>query len=181
MKVNKQFNTLSYGGYRYLLKNYQKYTDFNTLGLFRSIIETTKLSMEQKLELRRAAIALFPKPFDFLQLKDPVTYIGLMTLGEELTKADEAQLWETTRRNQQLILSSKKLRHRNFGTYSKHQCPYSDCPYNGLMLRQDSKFCNRNMHFRSDKSRYSASDKSYMRKQNRKSERQIIAQRLAAE
>jgi len=180
MKVDKQFNTLSYGEYLYLLKNYQKYTDFNTLGLFRYIVEATKLSLEEKLELRRAAITLFPKPFDFLQLKDPATYVELTTLGEELTKADEAQLWETIRHNQQRILSNKKLRHRNFGTYSKHQCPHVNCPCNGLMLRQKSRVCG-NMRFPSDKSPYSASDKSYLRKQNRKAERQIIGRQLAAE
>lgn len=48
MKVTKQFNSLTYGEYLHLLKNHQKFTNFNTLGLFRSLIETTKLSLPQK-------------------------------------------------------------------------------------------------------------------------------------
>ena len=68
MKVGQQFNTLTYGEYLHLIANRQKFTDFNTLGLFRSLVETTKLSLEQKLELRQVAIAAFAKTFDFLQL-----------------------------------------------------------------------------------------------------------------
>lgn len=89
MKVGKQFNTLTYGEYLHLIENYQKFTDFNTLGLFRSIVETTKLSLEQKLELCKVTIAAFPKTFDFLQLKDPMTYFKVSTLGRVLTTADE--------------------------------------------------------------------------------------------
>ena len=37
MKINKQFNTLSYVEYLHLLENHKRFTDFNTLGLFRSI------------------------------------------------------------------------------------------------------------------------------------------------
>lgn len=89
MKVGKQFNQLTYGEHLHVMANHKKFTDFNTLGLFRSIIETTKLSLEEKLALRQVAIAAFAKPFEFLQLKDPQTYFEVSTLGETLTKADE--------------------------------------------------------------------------------------------
>ena len=97
MKVGQQFNTLTYGEYLHLIANCQKFTDFNTLGLFRSLVETTKLSLKQKLELRQVAIAAFAKTFDFLQLKDPHTYFKVDTLGETLTKADESQAWDDIR------------------------------------------------------------------------------------
>ena len=135
MKVGKQFNTLTYGEYLHLIENHRKFTDFNTLGLFRSIVEATKLNIDEKLELRKIAIAVFAKTFDFLQLKDPVTYFEVNTLGETLTAADKNQTWEDIRLNQQRILESKKLRHRNFGTYSKHLCGYDNCELNGLMIK----------------------------------------------
>ncbi|MDO7876043.1 hypothetical protein Q5H93_14965 [Hymenobacter sp. ASUV-10] len=86
MKIGKQFNTLTYHEYLQLIENRKRFTDFNTLGLFRSIVETTKLSLEEKLELRQLAIATFAKTFDFLQLKDPRTFFEVSTLGETLTK-----------------------------------------------------------------------------------------------
>jgi len=101
MKVGKQFNTLTYGEYLHLIENHKKFTDFNTLGLFRSIVETEKLSLEEKLELRKVAVAAFTKTFDFLQLKDPNTYIEVSTLGENLTVADKNQAWKDIRHNQQ--------------------------------------------------------------------------------
>ncbi len=36
MKVGRPFNTLTYGEYLHLIANYRKFTNFNTLGLFRS-------------------------------------------------------------------------------------------------------------------------------------------------
>ena len=63
MKVGKQFNTLTYGEYLHLIEHHNKFTDFNTLGLFRSIVETTKLSLEEKLQLRTVAVAAFAKTF----------------------------------------------------------------------------------------------------------------------
>ena len=137
MKVGKQFNTLTYGEYLHLIEHHKKFTDFNTLGLFRSIVETTKLSLEEKLELRKVAIAAFSKAFEFLQLKDPQTYFEVNTLGETMTVADENQAWEDIKRNQQIIWESKKLGHRNFGTYSKHYCNNDMC-YTGSLHQTHS-------------------------------------------
>lgn len=182
MKVGQQFNTLTYGEYLHLIANHRKFTDFNTLGLFRSIVETTKLSLEQKLELRQVAIAAFTKTFDFLQLKDPTTYFEVNTLGKTLTKADENQAWEDIRRNQQKIWESKRLGHRNFGTYSKHICGHDTCHLNGLMIKQGSSLAyGGTMHFPSDNHSWSKQLKAERRKQDRKSEHRIMAQRILEE
>ena len=179
MKVGKQFNTLTYGEYLHLIENRQKFTDFNTLGLFRSIVETTKLNLAQKLDLRQVAIAAFAKTFDFLQLKDPQTYFEVSTLGETLTKADESQAWENIKRNQQRILESKQLKQRNFGTYSKHDCGREDCHLNGVMLRQGSRVAwGGPMHFRSDNRSWSKPEKAERHKQARKAKQHLIAQQI---
>ena len=184
MKVGQQFNTLTYGEYLHLIANHRKFTDFNTLGLFRSLVETTKLSLEQKLEMRQVAIAAFAKTFDFLQLKDPTTYFEVNTLGKTLTKADESQAWDDIRQNQQRILESKQLKHRNFGTYSKHDCGYDTCFMNGLMTKQGSTIAYYGggaMGFGSDTCSWSKELKAARRKQDRKSEHRITAQRILEE
>ena len=179
MKVGKQFNTLTYGEYLHLIEHHRKFTDFNTLGLFRSLVETTKLSLEEKLELRKIAIAAFAKTFDFLQLKDPQTYFEVRTLGEALTVADKNQAWDNIRQNQQRILESKKLKHRNFGTYSKHICGYDTCHLNGLMIRQGSHLeYGGEMHFYSDNRGWSKPAKAARRKQDRKAQQHLITQRI---
>ena len=182
MKVGKQFNTLTYGEYLHLIANPKKFTDFNTLGLFRSIVETTKLNLEEKLELRKVAIAAFEKTFEFLQLKDPQTYFEVSTLGETLTVADKNQAWNDIRHNQQRILESKRLSHRNFGTYSKHDCGYDTCYMNGLMTKQGSTlsyYGGGGMGFGSDNCSWSKELKAERHKRDRKSEQQIVAQSIA--
>jgi hypothetical protein len=182
MKVGKQFNTLTYGEYLHLIEHHKKFTDFNTLGLFRSIVESTKLSLEEKLELRKVAVAAFAKTFEFLQLKDPRTYFEVSTLGETLTKADESQAWENIRCNQQHIWESKKLRHRNFGTYSKHNCGYDTCHLNGIIIREGSRLAwSSEMHFHSDNWSWAKPEKATRRKQDRKVAQQIMAQRILEE
>lgn len=180
MKVGKQFNTLTYGEYLHLIENHKKFTDFNTLGLFRSIVETTKLSLEEKLELRKVAVAAFAKTFEFLQLKDPNTYIEVSTLGEVLTVADKNQAWKDIRHNQQRILESKKLKHRNFGIYATHNCGLDTCPMNGIMFKQNSHIAQ-TMHFYSDNYSWSKELKAERHKRDRKSEHQILAQRILEE
>jgi hypothetical protein len=178
MKVGKQFNTLTYGEYLHLIEHHQRFSDFNTLGLFRSIVETTKLSLEQKLELRKVAVAAFPKTFEFLQLKDPTTYFKVNTMGSDLTKADEAQPWDNIKRNQQLIIESKRLNHRSFGTYSKHECGYDSCHLNGLMIRRGSVLAYGDLCFDSDKNHYAAKIKSELHEKDRKIRKKLISQRL---
>lgn len=185
MKINRKLNSLTYSEYLQLLENYKKFTDFNTLGLFRSILESTKLTPEQKIIVRNQSIAAFSKTFEFLQLKDPVTYLELNTLGQALTVADKSKAWDDIRSNQQRILESKKLTHRNFGTYSKHNCGYETCHLNGIMIRQDSSlsyplpYC-RNMPFHTDKKNM-PEVKSAIRRQDRKLKKQLIIARQESE
>ncbi|HEX8428000.1 hypothetical protein [Hymenobacter sp.] len=182
MKINKKFNTLTYSEYIHLIENHKRFTDFNTLGLFRAIVESTELTGEQKVEVREYAVASFRKTFEFLQLKDPVTYFELSTLGETLTEADSSKAWKDIRLNQQRILKTKRLKHRNFGTYSKHLCGYDDCHLKGLMIRQGSRLADGGrMHFCSDQRSYALKVKSERRKQERKNTRQIIAAQLIVE
>jgi hypothetical protein len=178
MKLGQQINALTYSGYLHLLENYMRFTDFNHLGLFRSILESEKLAPTQKLEIRDAVIEKFPKFFEFLQLKDPVTYFSLVTYQQALTPADSHQVWEEIKRNQQRILAVKKLGHRNIGTYAKHDCGYETCHLKGLMIRQGSWLAEGKMRFCTDTREYSASFKSKMRRRDRKQHRQIIEQEL---
>jgi hypothetical protein len=180
MKVGKQFNTLNYGEYLHLIEHHQRFSDFNTLGLFRSLVENTKLSLNQKLELRKVAVAAFSKTFDFLQLKDPVTYFEVRFLGESLTIADKHQAWENIRHNQQEILRSKKLNHRNFGTHARHCCGIDTCPIKGVMLRQTDRSSN-SMRFHTDNSNYAAREKAEMRKKDRKMKKRLVFQFLSNE
>ncbi|WP_210116015.1 hypothetical protein [Hymenobacter wooponensis] len=151
MKLNRRLNQLSEAEYRYLLVNYRRYTDFNSLGLFRSLLENERLDLQQRQRLRDAAADAFPKFYEFLQLKDPDTYFGLNTLGQELTVADKRAAWDEIKRAQQRILSNKRIRHRNFGLYTKHNCGYDTCPFNGLMVRQGARLAEGVMSFDTDK------------------------------
>jgi hypothetical protein len=168
MKIGQPFNKLNLKEYQFYIDNHTKYTDFNTLGLYRSILENEKLTLDEKLELRAYAHAQFQKTFDFLQLKDPKTYMAVCMLGQELTKADEHQLWENVKVNQQKILADKKIKHRNFGVYGIHDCGYETCHLNGLMVQQGSFFCESQMRFDSDKTKYSGQIKSERLKKERK-------------
>lgn len=174
MLINQKFNTLTLKEYIFFIDNYKKYTDFNTLGLYRSILENEKLNLEGKIEVRNYAHKIFGKTFEFLQLKDPSTYFEVSTLGQEITKGGEQKIWEDIRTNQQKILEDKQIKHRNFGNYSKHNCGYEDCPYNGLMIKQNSSLAEENMHFNSDKTWNSGKIKSDRSKKDRKNEQQII-------
>lgn len=138
MILNKPFNQFSYQEYLDVIPNHKQYSDFNTLGLYRSLLENKQLNLEEKLEIRELANTYFQKSFDFLQVKDPFTYLNVYNLGTELTRQQERDFWDTILKNQKKILNSKRIRHRNFGTYSKHDCGYDYCPYNGLMIKQGS-------------------------------------------
>lgn len=168
MKIGKKFNQMSVSEYRHFIDNRDKYTNFNTLGLYRSLLENEKLSVENKIGVRDYAHQFFGKFFNFLQLKDASTYVGVSTLGQELTKAEDTQLWRDVRKNQEAILKSKRIRHRNFGDYSKHNCGYDDCRYNGVMIRQGSWLSECSMGFVSDKSKHNAVAKSKHNKKQRK-------------
>lgn len=153
MKISNQFNTFNLSQLKKIISEHTKYTNFNTLGLYRSILENDKLSVDEKIELRDFANEYFFKTFEFLQIKDLDTYIDLITLGQELTKADVRQLLEDSYVWQESFLKRKGIKHRNFGAYSKHECGFESCPCNGLMIRSNSALVESEMHFKSDKSK----------------------------
>lgn len=178
MKIRKKFNQLSKKQYFHYIDNYKRYTDFNTLGLYRSIIENEKLSLEDKIEVRDYANGIFQKTFGFYQLKDPYTYFQLTTLGQELTKADEYQIWNNIHQNQQKMLKEKKIKHRNFGNYSKHNCGYDNCPLNGIMIKQGSHIAEMHMNFDTDKNKFAAKEKSKRFKKERKNIAKLLRNEL---
>ncbi len=139
------------------------------------------MCIEQKIELRQYAHHFFRKTFDFLQLKDPKTFVEVSTLGQEFTKGDEEKIWNDIKKNQQKILSEKRIKYRNFGTYSKHICPYDDCVWNRVMIRQGSRLAWSSMSFFSDRCNYHKKVKSEMRKSERKSQKQILDNELNIE
>ena len=181
MEIGQKFNTLTKEEYFFFIDNHKKYSDFNTLGLYRSIIENEKLALADKIEIRDYAHKTFQKTFDFLQLKDPKTYFEVSVIGQVITKGDEVQIWNDIKANQQKILADKKIKHRNFGDYSKHNCGYDHCPYNGLMIKQGSWLAEGNMHFNSDKNKYSGKIKSDRLKKERKNEQQTIRKIIETE
>lgn len=174
MKIGKKFNVLSLGEYKHFIENHKKFVDFNTLGLYRSILENDKLTLKDKIVVRDFANQFFQKTFNFLQIKDPFTYFNLITLGESLTEGDEKQIWKQISIYQENYLKSKKIKHRNFGIYSKHSCGYETCNLNGIMVEQGSFFAEHNMRFISDKNRFSKQLKSERFKKERKQEKSSI-------
>lgn len=65
MEIGRKFNELTLDEYIFFIDNYKKYADFNTLGLYRSIVENDKLTIVQKIEVRQYANKTFQKTFDF--------------------------------------------------------------------------------------------------------------------
>lgn len=60
---------------------------------------------------------------------------------------------ESIREKSGKIIKEKKLNHRNFGSYAKHDCGIDYCPYNGLMIRQGSPLAETSMHFKKDRNK----------------------------
>ena len=178
MEIGQKFNKLTLKEYFFYIENHKKYTDFNTLGLYRSILENEKLGLAEKIEVRDYANQFFQKTFEFLQIKDPTTYFRLATLGEELTADDEEHIWNEIRKNQEKILKSKRIKDRNFGIYSKHICD-EDCPWNGVMLAPSS--LRRKISFDSDNNKWCAELKSLRNIKDRKKEKQIIQELIEIE
>jgi glutamate synthase domain-containing protein 2 len=178
MEIGKQFNALTLKEYYFYIDNHKSYKDFNTLGLYRSIVENDSLSLEEKIAVREYAHNSFKKTFEFLQLKDPQTFIEVSYLGQPLTLVEERNVWKEIQRNQEKILKDKQIKHRNFGEYSKHNCGYDHCPYNGIMVRRGSRLVEQEMRFHTDKDKYEQKLKSARRKADRKNEKIIIRRAL---
>ncbi|HEV7333645.1 MAG TPA: hypothetical protein VGN63_21605 [Flavisolibacter sp.] len=168
MVSGKKYKDYQFEELKELLDNCQTDKEFNALGFYRSLLENEHLSVEQAIKLRDTAHQHFQKQFNFLQIKDPSTYLKVTLLGEDYTKGDEDNMWRQIVRNQQAILKEKRIKHRNFGTYSIHNCGYDWCPYNGMMIRQGSELAEGTMHFDTDKPRNDKKQKSLRRKLERK-------------
>ena len=168
MQTGKPYREYSFEELKLLLAEARQRKGINVLGFYRSLLENRLLSKEEAIELRDDAHVYFQKQFDFLQLKDPDTFLKITLLGEEFTEADEHQLWRNIKRNQQAILKEKRIRHRNFGVYSIHDCGYGWCRYNGMMIRQGSEIAEGYMHFDSDKPRHNKQQKSLRYRAERK-------------
>ncbi|SHL40388.1 hypothetical protein [Hymenobacter psychrotolerans] len=181
MKLNRRLSQLTEPEYRHLLTQHRRYTDFNSLGLFRGLLENEKLNLEQRLRLRDAAVEAFPKFYEFLQLKDPKTYFRLNTLGQELTVSDERAAWDEISHAQQRILTQKRIRHRNFGTYAKHGCGYDTCPLNGLMIRQGTRLAEDVICFSSDQRISYGGHLDHRAKQRRRDRKAWASQRNSLE
>jgi len=171
MKLTKKFNQLTAKEYRFCIDHHEDYTDFNTLGLYRSLSENDKLTLSEKIEVRDYAHQFFKKSFDFLQLKDPDTFFKVTTLGQELTTGDFWQFWREVQANQEKILKEKKLKDRNFGAYSKHSCGWDQCPLNGVMLKPGSYFLKHHLRFTTDKDREQAKAKSVRLKKEQRTQK----------
>lgn len=119
MKIGKKFNALSLAEYRYCIARHRQYTDFNPLGLFRSILENPKLDEAAKQQVLALAKAHFGPFYDFLVVKDIHTYAKLSRLGQPpLPPAQEWQHLEKLRQQAEKILAAKKIRHWRVGIYS---------------------------------------------------------------
>lgn len=181
MEINKKFNTFTLEEYIFYIDNRKKYTNFNELWLFRSVFENEKITIDEQIQLKEYIIKEMPKVYEFMQVRHPDLYEKIFFLGKNPTKGDEDALWKTIRLNQEKILKTKKIKHRNFWDYSKHNCGYDDCHLNWLMIQKWSWFCENNMHFISDQHSYRMKDKSYKLKQERKSEKNIVNSFLKSE
>ena len=180
MKIERQFKELNFEEYKFFIENHKNYSDFNTLGLYRSISENNNINIEEQIFIRDYANQIFQKTFDFLQIKDPWTYLKVQTLGMELTNGDKEELWRKIRENQQAILKQKRIRHQNFGEYSKHNCGYETCPMNGIMIKQGSFMAEYEMSF-GNICKYVQKQKSERIKSERRSENKIINEQLNLE
>ena len=180
MKINRKFNTLTKDVYLYYIYNNKQFSDFNTLGLYRSISENENLKLDEKIQIRDYANKYFEKNFEFLQIKDPWTFIKVKTLGLELTNGDKDELWRLIRKNQEEILSKKRIKHQNFGEYSKHNCGYENCPMNGIMIKQGTYFTEYEMCI-GNINKYVQKQKSKHRKSERKNMKNIINKELDLE
>jgi hypothetical protein len=184
MRIGQKFNKLTLNEYFFYINNHKRCKDFNTLGLYRSILESKKLSLAEKIEVRDDANQFFQKTFDFLQVKDPITFLRLSTLGEDLTKADERQLEKVIQKNQRRILKAKRIRHRSFGIHSRHTC-VKTCIWNGLMVKPNSKLSLMNrgagIYFDSDKNKWIGGKKALRPRKTRRQKIQEIREQIESE
>ena len=119
MKLNARFNTFTLPRYREAIANHKRYTDFNPLALFRSILENGKLGEAEQLEVLALAKAAFPRFYRHLLLKDLCTYAAISRLGQE--PLGEAKMWQyinNLRCEQEKEFAKRKIRNSRVGAYT---------------------------------------------------------------
>ncbi|MFA8300806.1 MAG: hypothetical protein ACEPOV_11630 [Hyphomicrobiales bacterium] len=123
MKIDKRFNQFTYKEYIYFIDNHKKYKNFNTLALYRSIIENKKLNEDERIKIRDYSNKLFYKFFEFLKVKDLKTYVCLITLGKDLTPIQFNQLEDKIHTEAKNILRKKRIKYHHFGVAIKYDDP----------------------------------------------------------
>ncbi len=123
MKINKKFKQMSMAEYRHYIAHHQKYADFNPLGLYRSILENDKLDEAAQLEILAFANQYFQRFYDFLFVKDPVTYSRLATLGQGLSETEQRQHLSRVWDRREKWCAEKGIRHQRIGA-STVSCYY---------------------------------------------------------
>lgn len=119
MKIGKPFRNMSIAEYRHYLAHHQKYSDFNPLGLYRSILENPALNSAKQQEVLALANRHFQKFYDFLVVKNLPTYARLSRLGQPpLSEAQERQYIEQLRKTADKRLAETDIRHWRVGVYS---------------------------------------------------------------
>ena len=120
MKLNRPFNTLTLAQYRQIIPQHARYTDFNPLALYRSILENNKLSAADQQAVLALAKQYFPKFYDFLVVKDFNTYAALSRLGlPPLSPAQQYDYDEQLCAQAKKILANKRIRNWRVDTITK--------------------------------------------------------------
>jgi len=172
------YNTFTKKDYIFAVNNVKK-KNINMLGLYRSILENEKLNNDEKIEVRNILNEKHFKTFEFYQIKDPDLYMKLFLLDKDYNEQQKEQLFEDVELFQEKKLKEKRFGHRNFGTYSKHNCGMKDCPMNGLMVRQGSAMAERCLNFKSDTNKSYKKTKSKNYKKERKNSKNLVERSLS--
>lgn len=137
MEIGRRYNQFTFDAYCYYIDQAKKCMDFNIVGLYRGILDNQQLHLEERIALRNHARQKFGQAFECLQVRDPETFIKLLTLGRTLTTTEEEQLWQEVERNRKIILHRQR-QNGKFGRYAQHLCGDENCVWHGLLIKQDS-------------------------------------------
>ena len=93
---------------------------FNTLALYRSIVENRKLDEAAKQEVLVLANRYFQRFYDFLPAKDPQTYFELSLLGQPpLSDAQWRQYYWKIREQGEKLAKEKGIRNHRVGSMTR--------------------------------------------------------------
>ena len=112
--------------YRHYIAHHQKYADFNPLGLYRSILENDKLDEAALLEILAFANQYFQRFYNFLFVKDPVTYSRLATLGQGLSETQQWQHLSHVWDRREKWCAEKGIRHQRIGASTVSRYYFAD-------------------------------------------------------